>query len=299
MDDASHLPRFVIIGAMKCATTTLHDQLARVPGVYMSNPKEPNFFSDDEAWARGLGWYRGLFSSAPDGSVCGESSTHYTKLPDYPGTVERLAGVIPHARFIYVMRDPIDRLVSQYIHEWSVRRISVPIDKAVRRHPELIDYSRYAFQMKPWLERFGHDAVLPVFFERLTSHPQAEFERICRFVGVNGAGQWDTGHDRRNVSAVRVRRQPIRDAVLSNPALTVVRRRLIPTSVRERIKRQWRMEHRPELSESVRRWCETRLDPDMAELGQLLGLEVRCEGFADSVRRPEKSPEWAQRGSEA
>ena len=54
-------PNFIIIGAMKCATTSLHDQLAAQSGIFMSTPKEPNFFSDDDAWRRGLDWYWGLF----------------------------------------------------------------------------------------------------------------------------------------------------------------------------------------------------------------------------------------------
>ena len=83
-------PDFIIIGAMKCATSTLHEQLALQPGFFMSTPKEPNFFSDDDCFARGLDWYRGLFAEAPEGSIRGESSTHYTKLPTHPRTVERL-----------------------------------------------------------------------------------------------------------------------------------------------------------------------------------------------------------------
>ena len=59
-----HRPDFIVIGAMKSATTTLHEQLARQPGVIMSRPKEPNFFSDDRIYARGWGWYSSLFRPA-------------------------------------------------------------------------------------------------------------------------------------------------------------------------------------------------------------------------------------------
>lgn len=296
MRNSGGLPNFVIIGAMKCATTTLHDQLARQDGVFMSHPKEPNFFSDDDVWARGLGWYRGLFGQAPPGWVRGESSTHYTKLPDHPAAVERLGSVIPDAKLVYVMRDPIERMISQYIHEWSVRKIDKPLDEAVRLHPELINYSRYAYQIRPWLDRFGQASVLPVFFERLTREPQAEFERVCRFVGVTGSVSWDSNNDRRNVSAQRARRMPLRDRILANGAVTMLRRKLIPSSVRERIKSAWRMEQRPELSVESRRWCEERLDPDMTELGALLGMRLRCEGFADAVLGCDGTPEWVGRG---
>ena len=64
-------PDFMIIGAMKSATSTLHEQLAANPGFFMSRPKEPNFFSDDAVWARGLDWYSALFASAPPMSQSG------------------------------------------------------------------------------------------------------------------------------------------------------------------------------------------------------------------------------------
>ncbi len=53
-----HRPDFIVIGAMKSATTTLHEQLARQPGIFMCRPKEPNFFSDDENLRAGLGLVR-------------------------------------------------------------------------------------------------------------------------------------------------------------------------------------------------------------------------------------------------
>ena len=60
-----HRPDFIVIGAMKSATTTLHEQLARQPGFAMSRLKEPNFFSDDDMYARGWGWYSSLFRAVP------------------------------------------------------------------------------------------------------------------------------------------------------------------------------------------------------------------------------------------
>ena len=58
------LPDFIIIGAMKCGTSSLHEQLALRPGIFMSRPKEPNFFSDGSNFERGLDWYGALFSEA-------------------------------------------------------------------------------------------------------------------------------------------------------------------------------------------------------------------------------------------
>lgn len=297
MGETLHRPHFVIIGAMKCATSTLHDQLGRQPGVFMSEPKEPNFFSDDEQWARGLGWYRSLFASAPEGAVCGESSTHYTKLPTHPLAAERLAAHMPEARLIYVMRDPVDRIVSQYIHEWSVRKVTCPIDEAVRTHPALIDYSRYAMQLGPWLDRFGPSRVLPVFFERLTASPQSEFDRVCRFIGIGHNAVWHEDMEARNVSAQRVRRKPVLDRFLGFPPVRVLRRTLLPEAMRERIKRRWRMEQRPQLSTESLEWCREQLDPDMDKLGRLLGVDLSSETFRSTVLGAMAAPEWSAVGA--
>ena len=90
------------------------------------------------------------------------------------------------------MRDPVDRIVSQYIHEWSVHKIDADcsIDDAVHQHPELIDYSRYHMQLVPYIERYGIEAILPVFFERLTREPQTQLERICAHVGYTSRPTW-------------------------------------------------------------------------------------------------------------
>ena len=91
-------PDFIIIGAMKCATSTLHEQLALQPGCFMTSPKEPCFFSDDDVYAQGLDWYGGLFEATPTGARCGESSTHYTKLPTHARTVERMLRTFDRTR---------------------------------------------------------------------------------------------------------------------------------------------------------------------------------------------------------
>ena len=100
---------FLVIGAMKCGTSSLHEQLSRRPNFFLSTPKEPNFFGDDDQFRKGTVWYESLFAGASPGQRCGESSTHYTKLPDHPHTVDRMHALIPGARLVYVMRHPIER----------------------------------------------------------------------------------------------------------------------------------------------------------------------------------------------
>jgi hypothetical protein len=275
----SRMPDFIVIGAMKCATSTLHEQLARQRGVFMSTPKEPNFFSDDEVFAQGKTWYQSLFAGAPADAICGESSTHYTKLPTHPSTVERLAKAAPGVKLIYVMRHPIDRLVSHYVHAWSKGEVSCSIDEAVERMPALVDYGRYAMQIAAYVERFGWANVMPVFFGRLHGSPQEELERIAAFIGLRGAVHWDEAIEGQNRSSERMRESRVRDFVLGLPGSRAIRRAVMPQGVRDRIKGAWRMKSRPELSVDVRRRLEATFDEDLGRLGAWLGVDLRCETF--------------------
>ncbi|MCA9296046.1 MAG: sulfotransferase [Phycisphaerales bacterium] len=284
-------PDFIIIGAMKCATSTLHDQLAAQPGVFMSTPKEPNFFSDDPQFARGPAWYHALFDGAHDDDLCGESSTHYTKLPTYPKTIERLASTLGNdVRFIYMMRHPIDRLVSHYIHEWTQRTISDPIDVAVRRHAELIEYSRYAYQLAPWIEAFGARRILPVFFERFVAEPQQELQRVAAFIGHTAGVHWVDDLERRNVSSERLRTSVMRDLVVDNVVARTLRRTFVPKSLRDRVKSFWTMENRPELSPALRAEVEAKLDDDLATLSAWWNLPLTCASFTEVARSG--TPTW-------
>lgn len=276
---AGPLPDFVVIGAMKAATSTLHEQLAAQPGIFMSTPKEPNFFSDDAIYARGLGWYRSLFAEAPAGALKGESSTHYTKLPTHPLACDRLRRHLPRAKLIYVMRHPLDRLVSHYIHEWTQAVISEPIGPALDRHPELVGYGLYAMQLEPYLRAFGPASVLPVFGDRLRVDPRGELERACRFLGYGGVPRWSEAADGRNASSRRLRKSAWRDALVEAPVLSTIRRRLVPRGVRDRVKRLWTMERRPAIPADRIEGLKATFDADLARLGAWLGISLSCDTF--------------------
>ena len=299
MSAPGRLPDFAIIGAMKAGTSSLHEQLKLRDGLFLSDPKEPNFFSDDPQYARGLGWYRGLFADARPDQLCGESSTHYTKLPTHPRTVERMQTVLPDARFVYVMRHPVERLVSQYIHEWTQRTVRGSIDQAVEAEERFVAYSCYHRQLEPYLEAYGPERVLLVCFERLVAQPDAELDRICAFVGdpTPTAPRWESELGEQNVSRERLRVSPLRDALLRQPALRALKNRL-PQGWRDAAKGLWRIRRRPALSSSVAERVEQRLDADLFELGLRVGADLSCGSWKQCASRGPL--EWAAaRASEA
>jgi len=260
-------------------TSSLHEQLASQPGIHMSNPKEPYFFSNDEIYALGTAWYEALFSTANATDICGESSTHYTKLPTYPKTVDRLLEHLPNAKFVYVMRHPIDRLISHYVHDWTECKIKVAPDEAVQKHTDLIDYGRYDMQLLPFLKTFGAARILPVFYDRLLANSQQELERICQFIGYDSKPFWSTNDNKKNESAERLRRSPIRDAIVDAPVLRWMRRTFIPRNTRNWVKCFWQMRKKPQIQRETIEELTHIFDESLATLGSWLGVELSCANF--------------------
>ncbi|CCQ51193.1 MULTISPECIES: sulfotransferase family protein [Crocosphaera] len=275
---------------MKCATSSLHEQLNQQPGIFMSELKEPNFFSNDEEYNKGSEWYLSHFEEANINDLIGESSTHYTKLPTYPHTIERLQKYLPDAKFIYVMRHPINRLVSQYIHEWSQRVISVGINESIDPHPELLEYSLYTKQLQPYFDTFGQERVLPIFFERMLTTPQTELERICRFIGYKDQPQWYQELNASNVSNQRMIKSAWRDAIVETPGLKQLRRLLILKSFRTWVRSLWTIKKKPDLTaENIDR-LTVIFDEDLAVLGSWLGVDLTCDNFQETVKN--SSLDW-------
>ncbi len=255
-------PDFIIIGAMKCGTTTLAAQLGAQPGLFLTEPKEPNFFSDDARYNRGLDWYEDLFASAAPGVRKGEASTHYTKRPDYPQTLERMQRVLPELKLIYMIRNPIERLVSHYIHEWSQAVLSCSLDAAVDTHGPLVDYGRFGWQLEPFIEAYGRSSILLTSLELLKQDPTRELTRIARHIGHSAPVRWQEEHAAENVSAERVRRLPMHELLVDNPVATALRRSLVPKTIRTQIRTARMMKERPSLSQDLQVRLQARFAAD-------------------------------------
>ena len=275
------LPHFIVIGAMKSATSTLQDQLVQQPGIYMCDPKEPNFFSDDDQYIKGMGWYSGLFNDFPENSLLGEASTHYTKLPTFPKTVDRINKHLSDIRYIYVMRHPVDRLVSHYIHEWSMGKYTCDINEAISKYPELIEYSRYTVQLDPFLTMFGKENVLPVFFDRLIKHSQSELDRVCDFIGYKGKANWISDLKEKNISSKRIRKFPFYNLLVESKVAETVRRNLVPKQVRNFVKSKLRMQERPVIDNKNMEKIVNIFNQDLAILSKWIGREINCHNYKE------------------
>lgn len=280
-------PDFIIMGAMKAATSTLHTQLALQPGIFMSTPKEPNYFSDDSEYVRGEQWYNSLFDEAAANDLCGESSTHYTKLPDYPLTIERMASCLNKPKLIYVMRHPVDRLISHYIHQWSQNIIKCDINEAIDKYGELISYSCYSRQLKPYFEQFGRENILPVFTEAIRNDSQKQLDRVADFIGYQGRVVWQNDIALQNVSGERIRAFKGYHWLVESKVMTFFRRNLVPQSIRNTIKSKLTMQKRPEIDDAHLNTLIDLFNQDLSCLGDSMGVGLSCDNFKNVVANQE------------
>lgn len=275
------LPDFMIIGAMKSATSTLQEQLYEIPGIFMCTPKEPYYYSNDEVYKKGKRWYLNLFKDAGENDLIGEASTHYTKLPTYPETIKRIRADYPsHSpRFIYVMRHPVDRLLSHFMHEYSMGFYSEDLELEIDKNKELFTYGDYSYQLKPFFDEFGKENVLPVFFDRLLKEKTAELQRVCRFIGLEKTVTWNEELKASNVSKERFKRFPGYHFVINSWFSKWVRRNFVPQSFRDVLKNKITVDINPQLSEAREQQLIDHFDQDLSRLGKLLGVELNCSNF--------------------
>jgi hypothetical protein len=181
------LPNFFVIGAAKAGTSSLHHYLATHPSVFMSAKKELDFFNMGGAGRRrGTRWYEQQFEGARDAIAIGESSAQYAMFPSIPGVPAEIARVIPHAKLVYIVRHPIKRLLSFYLHRFDGPE-SRPLERAVREDALYVDSSRYAFQIEQYLEYFPPEQIFVVVSEHLREDAGAAIESVYCFLGVDGS----------------------------------------------------------------------------------------------------------------
>jgi hypothetical protein len=183
---------FIIVGAMKSGTTSLGFYLRRHPNVCI--PKgEVHFFDNERNFKKGLGWYeRKLFRKGTRHTVVtGEKTTAYTYKPE---VAERIYKAYPEVKLIWILREPVSRAYSNYIHAYRNGAVRFSFEEAIRAEPELIKKSiylgylkrsRYAEQVERFLKFFSREQMHFMLFESFVSDTRAELGKLFRFLGVS------------------------------------------------------------------------------------------------------------------
>ena len=281
------LPNLIVIGGLKCGTTSLHHYLALHPEIAMSRPKELNFFVAELNWELGPEWYASHFDrNAP---VRGETSPHYTNLPRFRGVAERMRDALGgDVRLVYMVRDPIERILSHYLHNVGAGYEARPIEEALA-DPEgsYLARSRYAMQLEPYLAAFGRERVLIVDNAELAATREETVSRVFEYCGVDPGfsspqfeREWETGSARAKEGGFR-----LMDRAVRLPGLRALDRNFdrLPESLRWLVERLVHdpgsgAAEKPELADGLRAKVESELREDTAELGRLAGREFAWFG---------------------
>ncbi len=189
----ARMPSFVCVGAPKCATTWLFRCLFEHPGVFIPDFKEINFFTvcrwGDDYESKGIDYYVDLFADAEPEQIVGDFSPNLLQDPFAP---ERLRALLPEARFIVMIRNPIERSRSHYYYvrsrtrfrEYSLREI---LEDPSRDPAGFLSQGLYGEQLELWLDHFPMDQFFVITMEDVRDIPEQVFRRTCEFIGVN----WD------------------------------------------------------------------------------------------------------------
>ncbi|MDQ6660636.1 MAG: sulfotransferase domain-containing protein [Chloroflexota bacterium] len=206
------LPDFLIIGTQRGGTTSLYNYLQDHPCIAPATTKEIHFF--DRKYKKGLRWYRGHFpttfekySAQRRGRtfLTGEATPSYLF---HPHVSERVAKVLPHAKLIVLLRNPVDRAYSQYFHVVKHGFVTALFEEIIRdetervaqerenmlqdehyqsyayRHLSYLSRGEYVDQLQAWMKLFPREQFLILKSEDFYTDPADVFKQVLTFLNV-------------------------------------------------------------------------------------------------------------------
>lgn len=185
MSDPTPFVDFMIVGAMKSGTTTLANILKTHDKILFCSTKEPQFFSESPNWCAELDRYRSFFPEMHPGEIVGEASTGYTMFPEYNKNIwDDIYAFNPKMKIIYIMRDPIARVVSHYIHSYTRGYTRSTLDKAICKEPAFINRTRYYAQIKPYIDVFGRKQIFLLTLEKFLLEREEVLAKVANFLEI-------------------------------------------------------------------------------------------------------------------
>lgn len=286
---ATVLPNLIIIGSAKSGTTSLHHYLGCHPEISMAAPRDSGRMRDNDAggkemrffwredWRERMSWYGSHFANMTT-PVRGESTPAYSAHPFHPGVPERIHAVVPDARILYIVRDPIDRIVSHYVQQRADgdrRSFDERMSEYDRPDNSIVCPSRYAVQVERYLEFFAPSQLLVIDQHKLKHERHATLSRIFAFLEVD-RDFWSPAFDReRNMRMEKYALTPLGKR-LFHGWIDPVGRRLasrwwpeLRPSVRRALSE--RITERPVVQDELREKLALLLQPEVDRLRELTG----------------------------
>lgn len=273
------LPNTFIIGAQKSGTTALHRMLAAHPDVFFPRaPQEIHFFDLDENFLKGLDWYEQFFREWSGQRIVAQTSPLYFFLPEVPS---RIRQIVPDAKLIVILRDPVDRAYSHYWHAVKHGVEMLTFEDAIKQEPQRMQGSfasrrnfsylsrgRYSEQYLRYLEHFPADNILALRFSDLANDLDATFRRCSDFLEIPLTGFATLHRDRSVQNAARMPR--------SRAVQSISKRigRSVPWLQRRIDKFNLAPAPYPPMRPETRRLLQAYFESEAREMAQLTGLNL-------------------------
>ncbi len=174
-----------IIGAMKAGSSSLFRYLGESAQIGFCEPKEPMFFSDDPVFQKGYDWYHSLFPKDRSYLYYCDGSTNYSKSHTWTESAERIFAYNPDAKFVYLVRDPFDRLVSQYKHMVRTGVTSLPLKQEILANG--VDYlanGYYQAQIQKYAALFPAEQIRVLDFSRIVNEPEIVVNELLEWLSL-------------------------------------------------------------------------------------------------------------------
>ncbi|RJF93643.1 sulfotransferase family protein [Sphingomonas cavernae] len=266
------MPGFIIIGAMKAATTWIAHQLRQHPGIFLPGP-EPHYFSTE--FERGSQWYSGLFRAAGASQIVGEKSADYLS---HPQAAQRIAAMLPDARLIVQLRNPVDRAYSDYC--MLFRRGSVSGDPGRYLNPgtsenlRFLENGRYATHIARYLGNIPREQLKIILHDDVRGSPEQTLRDVSTHIGIEPWIVAENLADRKNDSETPL--LPLGVRRLARPFKQAVRRHrdeLWFKTIRGALAHPVQY---PPLSDDLRARLHDFYLPELETLQSMIGRDLKC-----------------------
>ena len=187
-------PNFFIVGAPRCGTTSLYEYLKKVPSIYMSPEKEPNYFTADNKSIIGIDCektvkYLKLFENIKNKTIVGEATATYLWDTMSSSLIHKIS---PDAKILISLRNPVDRLISHYkriLNEIDLDSFHTfifnPPTKFKERSKTVYEYGFYFEQVRRYLDIFGKNNVKVIIFEEFSGNEESVIKEILKFLNID------------------------------------------------------------------------------------------------------------------
>ena len=260
------LPNFIGIGVQRAATTWVYNCLSRHPEICLSQKKELHYFTAN--FEKGTSWYEMQFAHHGSEKIVGEISPNYIY---HEQAIARMKDLVPDAKLLLVLRDPVDRAVSAY-RFFNHRYPDRTFEQAIEFDPGLIDRSMYAENLKTLWRYFPREQVKVMFYEDIERTPRKFLRDLFKFLGVDENIQVQGVQNRYNRQIY-----PGLQKFLIKARLGAVIELVKKTNLGDGIRKSHSQASPPpkaELSSDLSKQLSLRFSEDVSELEELLSRDL-------------------------